>query len=52
MTVSLADRGEGLGTMWGEDVALEYLARAGFRVDEPHHPDGNPFDVYYICHPA
>ena len=30
MTVSLAQGGEGLGAMWGEAKALEYLARAGF----------------------
>jgi 2-polyprenyl-3-methyl-5-hydroxy-6-metoxy-1,4-benzoquinol methylase len=31
MTVSLAQGGEGLGAMWGEERAREYLARAGFR---------------------
>jgi ubiquinone/menaquinone biosynthesis C-methylase UbiE len=30
MTVSLAQGGDGLGTMWGEQKAREYLARAGF----------------------
>lgn len=30
MTVSLAQGGEGLGTMWGEEKALEMLAEAGF----------------------
>lgn len=30
MTVSLAQGGAGLGTMWGEELALEMLARAGF----------------------
>jgi ubiquinone/menaquinone biosynthesis C-methylase UbiE len=30
MTVSLSQGGEGLGAMWGEEKALDYLARAGF----------------------
>ena len=31
MTVSLAQGGEGLGAMWGEERTREYLQRAGFR---------------------
>ena len=31
MTVSLAQNGEGLGAMWGEEKTREYLERAGFR---------------------
>ncbi len=31
MTVSLAQGGEGLGAMWGEEKAREYLTKAGFR---------------------
>jgi len=31
MTVSLAQNGEGLGAMWGEEKTREYLANAGFR---------------------
>jgi SAM-dependent methyltransferase len=31
MTVSLAQDGEGLGAMWGEEKTREYLAKAGFR---------------------
>jgi 2-polyprenyl-3-methyl-5-hydroxy-6-metoxy-1,4-benzoquinol methylase len=31
MTVSLAQGGEGLGAMWGEEKTRHYLARAGFR---------------------
>ena len=30
MTVSLAQNGEGLGTMWGEALTKEYLREAGF----------------------
>jgi len=36
MTVSLAQGGEGLGAMWGEQKTREYLARAGFRSVEKH----------------
>jgi ubiquinone/menaquinone biosynthesis C-methylase UbiE len=31
MTVSLSQGGEGLGAMWGEEKAREYLAKAGFK---------------------
>jgi len=31
MTVSLAQGGEGLGAMWGEEKTRDYLAQAGFR---------------------
>lgn len=31
MTVSLAQGGEGLGAMWGEEKTREYLQRAGFQ---------------------
>ena len=33
MTVSLAQGGEGLGAMWGEEKTREYLQRAGFPLD-------------------
>ncbi len=36
MTVSLAQGGEGLGAMWGEETTREYLSRAGFRSVETH----------------
>ncbi len=36
MTVSLAQGGEGLGAMWGEQKTREYLQRAGFRSVEKH----------------
>lgn len=36
MTVSLAQGGEGLGAMWGEEKTREYLARAGFGSVEKH----------------
>jgi ubiquinone/menaquinone biosynthesis C-methylase UbiE len=36
MTVSLAQGGEGLGAMWGEEQTREYLERAGFRSVTTH----------------
>jgi ubiquinone/menaquinone biosynthesis C-methylase UbiE len=36
MTVSLAQGGEGLGAMWGEEKTREYLTQAGFRSIEKH----------------
>ncbi len=36
MTVSLAQGGEGLGAMWGEEKTRAYLERAGFRSVETH----------------
>lgn len=36
MTVSLAQGGEGLGAMWGEEKTREYLQKAGFRSVEKH----------------
>jgi hypothetical protein len=36
MTVSLAQGGEGLGAMWGEERTREYLKAAGFASIEVH----------------
>jgi ubiquinone/menaquinone biosynthesis C-methylase UbiE len=36
MTVSLAQGGEGLGAMWGEEKTREYLRQAGFSSVEKH----------------
>lgn len=36
MTVSLAQGGEGLGAMWGEEKTRDYLTRAGFGSIETH----------------
>jgi ubiquinone/menaquinone biosynthesis C-methylase UbiE len=36
MTVSLAQGGEGLGAMWGEEKTREYLRQAGFRSVTTH----------------
>jgi hypothetical protein len=36
MTVSLAQGGEGLGAMWGEEKTRAYLQQAGFRSMTTH----------------
>ena len=49
MTVSLALDGEGLGTMWGEQKALEYLAEAGFTDVLVKQVEGDPINSFYIA---
>jgi SAM-dependent methyltransferase len=49
MTVSLADDGMGLGTMWGEQKAREMLRDAGFTSVRTEHVDGDVTSVYYIA---
>jgi hypothetical protein len=48
MTVSLANGGEGLGTMWGKEKALELLAAAGFAHTEVHQLPHDVFNYRYI----
>lgn len=48
MTVSLAQGGEGLGAMWGEEKAREYLAEAGFRSIETHRLDHDIQNNWYV----
>ncbi|MBI4202344.1 MAG: class I SAM-dependent methyltransferase [Chloroflexi bacterium] len=48
MTVSLAQGGEGLGTMWGEQLARKMLADAGFTVQEVKRVEGDIENAYYI----
>jgi SAM-dependent methyltransferase len=49
MTVSLADGGMGLGTMWGEQTARRMLAEAGFTSVEAHRLDGDIVNAYFIA---
>lgn len=51
MTVSLAQGGEGLGTMWGDGKARELLAAAGFGRVESHALEHDPFNAYYVIRP-
>ena len=51
MTVSLAQGGEGLGAMWGEQKARELLAEAGFSSVEVHVLEHDPFNAYFVVRP-
>ena len=48
MTVSLAYKGMGLGTAWGEQKAKEMLAEAGFGPVQVSQVDGDIFNYYYV----
>ena len=48
MTVSLALGGAGLGTMWGEETALEMLAVAGFENIERHRLEHDIQNTFFI----
>ena len=47
MTVSLAEGGEGLGAVWGEQTARRYFEDAGFALQSVEHVEGDPINVYY-----
>ena len=49
MTVSLAEGGEGLGSMWGEQKARELLAEAGFTDVTVSRVEGDIQNNYYVC---
>jgi len=48
MAVSLAQGGEGLGAMWGEEKTREYLARAGFRSVEKRELAHDIQNTWYV----
>ncbi|MEW5985940.1 MAG: class I SAM-dependent methyltransferase [Chloroflexota bacterium] len=48
MPVSLAQGGEGLGTMWGEEKAREYLQKAGFRFIETNQLAHDLANNWYV----
>ncbi len=48
MTVSLSDGGEGLGTMWGEEMAMEMLGKADFELLKVTKLEHDPQNNYYI----
>lgn len=48
MTVSLAADGLGLGTMWGQEKALELLREAGFSRIEIRQLPHDVMNDYYI----
>ena len=49
MTVSLAQGGEGLGNMWGEQKTLAYLEEAGFHDVTVKRVEGDIINNFYIC---
>ncbi len=51
MTVSLAQGGEGLGAMWGREVAERYFRDAGFRTTEVHELEHDIQNYYYVNRP-
>jgi 2-polyprenyl-3-methyl-5-hydroxy-6-metoxy-1,4-benzoquinol methylase len=48
MTVSLAQGGEGVGAMWGEERTREYLSRAGFRSITTHRLPHDILNNWYV----
>ncbi|MFB7879304.1 class I SAM-dependent methyltransferase [Nocardia sp. NPDC056064] len=52
MSVSLGQGGDGLGTVWGEELALSMLADAGFTDVRTAYVDGDPLNTYYVAHKA
>jgi SAM-dependent methyltransferase len=51
MTVSLAQGGDGLGAMWGEQKARELLSEAGFISVDVHLLEHDPFNAYFVVRP-
>jgi 2-polyprenyl-3-methyl-5-hydroxy-6-metoxy-1,4-benzoquinol methylase len=51
MSVSLAQGGEGLGTVWGERRARELLEEIGFRVERCELA-GDPLHAYFVNRPS
>jgi 2-polyprenyl-3-methyl-5-hydroxy-6-metoxy-1,4-benzoquinol methylase len=49
MTVSLSHGGEGLGSVWGREKALELLAEAGFASVEVHRVEGDQLNEYFVA---
>jgi SAM-dependent methyltransferase len=48
MTVSLAENGAGLGTMWGKELALQMLREAGFTNVQIHELPHDPINYFYV----
>ena len=51
MSVSLAQGGEGLGTMWGREKAREYFGKAGFGYIEVHQLPHDIQNDYWVIRP-
>ena len=48
MSVSLAQGGDGLGTMWGEQKTRAYLEKAGFGSVETHRLNHDISNNWYV----
>ena len=48
MSVSLAFDGEGLGTMWGKELAVNKLTEAGFKDIKVKKVEGDIMNYYYV----
>ena len=48
MSVSLAFNGEGLGTMWGKELAVKKLDEAGFKDIKVKNIEGDVMNYYYL----
>jgi SAM-dependent methyltransferase len=51
MTVSLAQGGDGLGAMWGKEMAAQYFQEAGFHSVAVHELAHDFQNYYYVCRP-
>ncbi|HJU79325.1 MAG TPA: class I SAM-dependent methyltransferase [Nitrososphaeraceae archaeon] len=49
MSVSLAFNGEGLGTMWGKELAVKKLTEAGFKDIIVKNVEGDIMNHYYLA---
>jgi len=52
MSVSLAQGGEGLGAMWGEEKTRDYLSRAGFENIKTHRLPHDMQNNWYVVRKA
>jgi 2-polyprenyl-3-methyl-5-hydroxy-6-metoxy-1,4-benzoquinol methylase len=51
MSVSLGLDGDGLGTVWGRQLALSMLSDAGFGRVEAKEIESDPFNAYFVARP-
>jgi hypothetical protein len=49
MSVSLAEGGEGLGTVWGGETARRMLTEAGFGRVDTQRVGGDILNVHYVA---
>jgi SAM-dependent methyltransferase len=48
MSVSLGQGGDGLGTVWGTELATQMLREAGFTSVDQHELEQDPFNAYFV----